>query len=417
MQYPSSIKITKPIEPINSEIELPASKSISNRVLVMDFLSKGRFELENLSKADDTKNLISNLVKIKNEKRSNGLTTIDAGNTGTQMRFLTALMAITPGSWLLTGDERMKQRPIGKLVEALKALGATIEYTGKTGFPPLKIEGRSLEQNSVKMDASESSQYISAILMIAPKIKGGIALELKGDIVSKHYIEMTLQLMKRAGIQYTYKNNIIEIEEQEYHPIKIFVEPDWSAASYWYNIVSFSSKAQIFLKDMKLESLQGDVACAQLYRDLQVSTFQQNNGIIIKGNNMAPAIKNSYDFSPIPDVFPAFVVACAGKNKETSFRGIAHLQYKECNRIDAINKELAKICYQLEEYEARWGLKKMSNLSRGHEFNTYKDHRMAMAFASLAMKKNAVIINDPGVVSKSYPGFWNDLKKAGFSIE
>ncbi len=413
----STIKITKPTELIHTEIMLPASKSISNRVLIMDVLCNSSFGIKNLSTAYDTRNLITNLEKIKNTTGSNVLITIDAGNTGTQMRFLSALLAITPGNWLLTGDERMLQRPIGKLVEALKSLGANIKYTNKAGFPPLKIEGRNLEHNEIEMDASESSQYISAMLMIAPRVKGGISLQLKGEVVSKHYIEMTLQLIKQAGIQYFYKDQIIKIDEQEYHPAVFFIEPDWSAASYWYNIISFSSNAQVFLKDLSLESIQGDVACAQLYKDLQVSTFQQNNGVTIKSSNQAPSLKNMYDFSPIPDVFPAFVVACAGKDKETSFRGIAHLQYKECNRIDAINKELAKVGYQLEEYEARWFLKRMSNLVGNQEFNTYKDHRMAMAFATLAMKKSTVMINDPAVVNKSYPGFWNNLEKAGFSIK
>lgn len=413
----STIKIIKPTEPIPTEIMLPASKSISNRLLIMDFLSHNNFEIENLSTAHDTKNLITNLKKIQNGKASNDVIIINTGNTGTQMRFLTALLAITPGSWLLTGDERMQQRPIGNLVEALRNLGANIQYTNNPGFPPLRVRGEELKRNEIEMDASESSQYISALLMIAPWLKGGLSLQLKGEVVSKHYIEMTLQLMNHAGIKYTYKNRNIQIDEQEYHLAKYFVEPDWSAVSYWYNIVSFSSNAQVFIKDLTLESIQGDVACAQLYRELQVSTFQEDNGITIKSSNQAPSIKNMYDFSSIPDLFPAFVIACAGNNEETSFKGIFHLQYKECNRIDAINEELKKIGYALRQNETTWFLERISNSSGYYNFNTYKDHRMAMAFATLAMKKNMVEINDPVVVNKSYPGFWDDLKNAGFSIE
>lgn len=397
---------------INASVHLPASKSISNRVLIIDALSYNPFPVKNLSDSDDT-NVLSAALHSNN-------TRFDIGHAGTAMRFLTAFLAKIAGEWEVTGSERMKQRPIKILVDALAQLGARIEYLGNDGFPPLKIYGSHLKGKTIELDGSISSQYISALLMIAPTVENGLTLVLTGEITSRSYIELTLRLMQQFGIQYRWEENKITIPEQNYFPVDFTVEADWSGASYWYQVLALAERGEIFLKNLRLESLQGDAGIAGWFTQFGVVSEQKENGVVLSKTNDTRPEKLVLDFIENPDVAQTFACLCVAQKIPFYFTGLKTLKIKETDRIAALQNELAQFGAALTEPQhgdLAWDGQPVSERKNNiPAIQTYHDHRMALAFAPMALGGTDVQIDDPMVVTKSYPGFWEDLKKAGFEI-
>ena len=388
---------------INLQINLPSSKSISNRALILNALAYSPYDIQNLSDCDDTR------VTVKALDSND--TTFDIGAAGTAMRFLTAFLAKTMGEWVITGSERMKNRPIKLLVDALTMLGARIEYVEKEGYPPLRIFGSAMMGGKISLNGGVSSQYISALMMIAPYMQNGLKIKLEGNVISVPYIRMTMNMMKEYGVNVTFENNEIDIKPQIYKPIQYKVESDWSAASYWYEILSIAGKGQIFLSGLNQNSSQGDSKVAELFEQLGVKTDYQEEGVFLTSNGKYTT-KFEYDFVNQPDLAQTFAVTCCLKNIPFHFKGVQSLKIKETNRIAALINELAKLGYVLfepGEGELAWAgehCQKAETLS----ISTYEDHRMAMAFTPAALI-TPIIIEEPQVVSKSYPGFWNDIEK------
>jgi len=395
------------------DITLPASKSISNRMLIINSLSYSPFEIDNLSDSDDTKVLIEVLNSNTNH--------FDVGHAGTAMRFLTAFLSKIAGEWTLTGSERMRQRPVGILVDALRKLGASIEYLGNEGFPPLRIFGTALKGGVIELDGSVSSQYISALLMIAPTLQGGLKLKLLNRITSKPYIELTLQLMKVFGVYHTWAGNEILISEQSYHPMKFSVEADWSAASYWYAMAALSDECELLIKGLRLHSIQGDSVQPEWFmKYFGVQSIQSGNDVLLT-KNYSPAPKIlELDFIENPDIAQTFAVLAVCKKIPFLFNGLSTLKIKETDRILALKTELSKfgaVITEPQPGELAWKGEIENNfVYHPTVIETYHDHRMALAFAPAAMIYREVIIGDPVVITKSYPGYWDDLKKVGFMI-
>ncbi len=401
------MQITAPSH-IEGTIQLPASKSISNRVLIIKALSGIDMAIENLSDCDDTRVVLDAIESEQN--------IFDIGAAGTAMRFLTAYFTNKKGEWQITGSERMKQRPIKILVDALYLLGANIEYTEKEGFPPLYIYGSPLEGGEIKLDGGVSSQYISALLMVAPYMKKGLKLSLHGNVISKPYILLTLKIMEQFGVKYTWSKSAITIEPQQYKPVKFVVESDWSAASYWYEMLAICGEGEVLLKGLGRHSLQGDAIVAELFSALGVETNYTKEGAVIRYNGETTDKKMIYNFVEQPDLVQTFVVTCCMLGVPFEFSGLQSLKIKETDRIEALITEMAKLGYVLKETEEAvlsWdGIKKKSE--NEISIKTYNDHRMAMAFAPIALKVKHLNIENPEVVTKSYPTFWDDLKKVGF---
>lgn len=397
---------------VNATINLPSSKSISNRALIINALSYNPYPLRNLSDSDDTVVLSTALNSNSNK--------FDIGHAGTAMRFLTAFLSKIVGEWEVTGSERMQQRPISILVDALKSLGAQIEYTKNEGFPPLKILGSHLTGKTLKLDGSISSQYITALLLIAPTVENGLTLKLTGDITSRSYIDLTLKLMAQFGIQYRWEGNEITVPEQNYFPREFTVEADWSGASYWYEILSLCESGEILLKNLQLKSLQGDANIAGWFKQFGVISTQQKDGVLlVKNENISPEIL-IHDFIENPDVAQTMACLCVAKNIPFHFSGLKTLKIKETDRISALQNELAKFGAVLTEPahgELAWkGTIDFNTAIVNPLIETYHDHRMALAFAPMALSGIQLQINDPMVVTKSYPGFWDDLNNVGFTI-
>ena len=382
---------------------LPSSKSISNRLLLLNVLSGSGVVPENVSESDDT--------KVMRQALDGNLEHVDVGAAGTSMRFLTAYLALTEGIHTITGSERMKQRPITLLVDALRSLGAEIEYVEKEGYPPLRIKGGNLTSGVIELDGSVSSQYISALLMIAPQIEGGLTMRLMGKINSRPYIAMTLELMSRFGAKYEWKDNQIVVSGGGYTYSPIRVESDWSAASYWYAIASLTPGREYVLEGLERNSLQGDSAVVQIAAGLGVETVFTSSGIIIKATGKTPE-NYIYDFSQQPDLAQTFVVLCCLLGVRFSFTGLESLKIKETDRITALITELRKVGYILMTNDTdtiEWNGDYREKQSTA-VISTYKDHRMAMAFAPAAFVVGDIMIDDPMVVTKSYPRYWDDLK-------
>ena len=383
-------KISHPTNVVECEIDLPASKSISNRLIIIQALCKEKFSITNLSNSEDTKSLQKALKDTTN--------TIDIGDAGTSFRFLTAYLSSLVGSrFILTGSNRMKERPIKELVDALLKLGVEIKYLDKIGFPPLAISGSDIKENKVTIDGKISSQFISALLLIAPTLKNGIKLKISSKIVSKPYIIMTLKLMGEFGIFHTWQENTIEIKPQKYIAKDYDIEADWSAASFWYEIAALSRSCNIILNGLSKNSIQGDRKVIELFKNLGVQTKFKNGSTILtkKKENI---ISKEINLINTPDLYQPFKCTLFSKNLTTKFLGLQTLKNKETNRIKAVEKELLK-------------------LNTTKKITTYKDHRMAMSFAPLCLKYDTLQINDVDVVNKSYPNFWNDFKNGGFIIK
>ena len=411
-------RLTAPKQ-LNQTICLPASKSISNRALIIYALSGGRYMPQNLSDCDDTEVIINALRFMPKE--------IDIKAAGTAMRFMTAYLSVMRGTHVLTGTERMKQRPIGILVDALKTLGADIKYTGDAGYPPLRITGKSLKGGLLSIPGNVSSQYISALLMIGPMLKNGLTLQLTGDIISRPYIDLTLWTMGEFGADAEWTSaDTITVNHKPYQDHDYFIENDWSAASYWYEIVALSKNpdTEIRLTGLMDGSKQGDSVTRYIFSLLGVkTTFQtKQQGIpqtvtITQNGRCLPRLE--YDFINSPDLAQTFVVTCAAKGIPFHFKGLSTLKIKETDRIEALKREMRKLGFVLHDVdgcELYWdGERCEPSLEEG--IDTYNDHRMALAFAPYALVTDGLIINNPRVVTKSYPHYWEDLQKAGFQIE
>ncbi len=395
---------------IDTTITLPSSKSISNRLLLLNALSYSPFPIENLSESDDT--------RVMQQAMNSNSNTFDVGAAGTSMRFLTAFLSKIVGEWVITGSERMKQRPIKLLVDALIQLGAKIEYIEKEGYPPLRIFGSALTGGTIELPGNVSSQYISALMMIAPEVRNGLQIQLTGKIISKPYIEMTLQLMDLFGVRGYWKNNTITIPQGTYKPIKMAVESDWSAASYWYEMVALKPGSEITLTGLHKNSTQGDSAVAKIFESLGVKTQHTAKGTILKQIGQKTTYLK-YNFTNEPDLAQTVTVVCCCLDIPFHFSGLESLKIKETDRIDALIVELAKLGYTLTSNQTD-DLKWDGTKTKAHSnpiIDTYEDHRMAMAFAPVAIKRNEITINHPMVVTKSYPNYYDDMVKAGFSIK
>jgi len=396
--------------PDEINIKLPASKSISNRVLILNALAYSPYDVQNLANCDDT----NVLVKVLNSNDR----IFDIGAAGTSMRFLTAFLSKTMGEWTITGSERMKNRPIALLVDALNSLGARIEYIEKEGYPPLRIFGSALLGGEISMNGGVSSQYISALMMIAPYMQKGLRIKLTGNIVSMPYIHMTMSLMKDYGVHVNFEDNVIEIAPQTYTPIQFRVESDWSAASYWYQMAALAPKAEIQLNGLFADSYQGDSKVAELFTELGVETIFNSKGALLRKTGVC-CEQMEYNFINEPDLTQTFAVTCAVMGIPFRFSGLHTLKIKETDRIAALIAELGKLGYVLKETGKAtlyWDGERQS-VSETPAIKTYEDHRMAMAFAPACLRIPSITICDPQVVSKSYPHYWEDLTKAGFSIQ
>lgn len=402
---------------VRTEIILPASKSISNRALIINALSGSTVEPQNLSDCDDTRVMIAALRDMPE--------VIDIGAAGTAMRFLTAYLCVTPGTHTITGTERMRHRPIGILVDALRQLGAEVQYVGEEGFPPLRITGHSdLEGGMVTMAADVSSQFLSALLMIGPTLKQGLTMRLKGRIASRPYLEMTIKMMRTFGAEVEWEgDDTIMVKHRAYKPTPYVIENDWSAASYWYEVVALTndSEAWVELPGLPLESLQGDCCVRQIFDVLGVCTQEcvctsGQKGVRLSKQGAETDYLNC-DFTDCPDLAQTISVTCALKEIPYSLTGVESLRIKETDRLSALCCELNRLGYRLQASDSclEWG----GSYCEGEErpsIHTYDDHRMAMAFAPVCCRKEEIRILNPAVVSKSYPSFWDDMKKAGFRI-
>lgn len=405
-----NISLTFKEQSVHGRVNLPASKSISNRVLIINALSGSELPVENLSDCDDTNSMLKVLQSSDH--------CFDIGHAGTAMRFLTAFLARTAGKWEITGSERMKQRPVGVLVDALNRLGAHIEYKEKNGYPPLVISGSHLTGGRIEIPASVSSQYISALMMIAPYMERGLEMVLTGKMVSGTYIGMTLRLMQEFGARICRDGVIIRIAPQPYVPVAYRVEADWSAASYFYELMAVAEKGNLYLPGLSSESMQGDARQTDVWKKLGVETVFDDEGVCLIKNS--PEVDRlEYDFIEMPDLVPSFAVACCLSGIPFIFRGVETLRIKETDRIQALIKELAKLGYCLEAEGDNCLLWTGSKRATGAfpQIATYQDHRMAMAFAPAAFKFPGLIIQDKEVVTKSFPAFWDEMGRLSVALE
>lgn len=410
-----SIILSKSDKSTSGTIRLTGSKSESNRALILNALSKGAVAVQNLSSADDTKTLSGILKELNVASEVLEVPTVDVGPAGTAMRFLTSYLAVTGQEVILTGTKRMKERPIGLLVDALKSLGAKIEYVENEGFPPLKFN-RDFRQDrkQIQLKGDVSSQYITSLLLVAPTLPQGLDLEIVGELTSRPYVEMTLAMLKDCGISYNWAGDRISIPNQAYKTATLTVEPDWSAASYWYSIAALSEEASIYLPYLKRNSLQGDSTIARIMESFGVTSEFYDKGVKLTKTSTS-ITQTSFDFKDCPDLAQTVVVCCAALGHNATFNGLETLKIKETDRVLALQNELAKIGVTFQEDNQTYKLD-CSGLHFPDKVSiaTYEDHRMAMAFAPLVLKVNKVEIEDHKVVGKSYPSFWEDLESVGF---
>ncbi len=406
-----NIRIQSNQTKFQKQITITGSKSESNRSLLLRALYPG-LTIENLSNSDDS------VVMEKGLEITNG--TVDIHHAGTAMRFLTAFFAVKPGAEvILTGSKRMTERPIKILVEALRQLGAEISYEKDQGYPPIKIKGKRITQNKVTLAANISSQYISALLLVAPSLDKGLILELEGKITSVPYIRMTLSLLEELGVQTKFEGNTITVKPLKTSPEKqLVVESDWSSASYYYSIVALCEPGTtIRLSSYKQHSLQGDSVLQEIYSEFGVaSSFEGHDLVLRKVTDVSKDTVVTLDLTNAPDIAQTIAVSCFGLGIACELSGLHTLKIKETDRLEALKAELGKLGADISVTEATLSLKATSTIKEEIPIDTYDDHRMAMAFAPLALKV-PILINQAEVVSKSYPDFWKDLVSLGFQKE
>lgn len=392
----------------NGKIKITGSKSETNRLLFLQSLFPN-FKIQNKSNSDD-----SSVMQAALKSTSDF---IDINHAGTAMRFLTSYFSQLEGrEVILTGSERMQQRPIKILVDALRSLGASIEYEKKQGYPPLRIKGKKLVGGKISLPANISSQYISSLIMLGPILKAGIELNLEGTITSMPYINMTLELLKRLGIKTEFKGHRIIVKNIS-KPKKIIqvVESDWSSASYFFSIAALSDKAKIYLSNYKSDSLQGDSILRMIYKQLGVNSHFEKNNLILKKENISLPKSIKWDLSKAPDIAQTIAVSCYGLGVSCDLEGLHTLKIKETDRLVAMDKELSKLGAKISVTDKSLHLSSDQNFRKGITISTYNDHRMAMAFAPLALKI-PLSVKEAEVVSKSYPSFWDDLNSLNFKI-
>ncbi len=392
----------------SAHIEITGSKSESNRLLILQALYP-QLHIENLSDSDDT--------QVLKKALSKGSGIIDIHHAGTAMRFLTAYFALKNNTEVtLTGSKRMQERPISILVEALRHLGADITYIKNEGFPPIKVKGITSLAPMVNLQANVSSQYISALMLIAPSLPNGLTINLTGKITSAPYIVMTLQLLKSIGVNCTFIENSIRIEHLKTTEKQSYlVESDWSSASYFYSLVALSEKVQIEISSFKQSSLQGDSALQEIYKQFGARTVFKNNTLQLSKISAPTTNAITLDLSNTPDIAQTIAVTCFGLGLSCKLTGLHTLKIKETDRLQALKTELEKLGAVIIITEDSLELKPRTHINENIAIETYNDHRMAMAFAPLALK-TTLTINDAQVVSKSYPTFWKDLAAVGIKI-
>ena len=403
------IKISSKSKTISGSINLEASKSISNRLLIIRELCDNKFNIENLSNAKDTRILTKILNDFKSQKD------IDCKDAGTALRFALAFLATKDGNWVVSGSKRMHERPIKPLVDCLLELGTEIKYLNKNGFPPIEIKGGELKSEKLIIKGNISSQFISALLMIAPKLENGIHLEIVSKVLSKPYIKMTLELMSEFGINYSWKNNLIKIEKQSYIGKKMMVENDWSAASFWYSFVALSKTGQIEIPKLNKSSIQGDSILSEIFSNLGVKTSFKKNSIILSRNSKLVKELN-LDLSNHPDLGLPLIVTCSGLGIKAHLKGLKNLQIKESKRLEVIQKELKKFNINTQIDNSSISIKENQKIEQPTSIiDCHNDHRIPMSIAPLSMKINCISFENKNVVNKSYPDFWKDLEVAGIS--
>lgn len=400
------------------QVDLPASKSLSARALILSALAGGADDVQNVARCDDTDVMLRAL-----EAERRGETSVDVHGAGTAMRFLTAYFSLRPARMTIDGSARMRRRPIGILVDALRSLGAGILYAGDEGFPPLTVGGGAMRGGELRLAASVSSQYVSALLMIAPMLAGGLRLTLEGRIASRPYIHMTLALMRRYGARADWQDSdTICVEEGGYAPRPYRVESDWSAASYWYEMLALApaGSGPLTLHGLAAESLQGDARVAEYFRALGVATRFSDEGAVLEKTGV-PAERLDADLGGEPDLAQTLIATCCALGVKFRLGGLANLRVKETDRISAMETELAKLGYAVGDDGAgtvEWGGETATPAcGRVATIATYDDHRMAMSLAPLCLRLGSIAVADPAVVAKSYPGYWDGLRKAGFIVK
>ena len=391
------------------EIQITGSKSESNRALILQALYP-TISLSNISNSDDTA-VLQKALSVKEGR-------LDIHHAGTAMRFLTAYFASQEGvEVVLTGSSRMQERPIKLLVNALKDLGADIRYLEKEGFPPLKITGKKFNKSSVRVQANVSSQYISALMLIGASLPNGLDINMEGQVTSAPYINMTLELLHYFGIEAQFEGQLITIQSKKKVEARTFeIESDWSSASYYFAIAALGKKAQLKLKNYKKESLQGDSEIVSIYHELGIKTTFNNNEILLEKQSAKKPKSLRLDLQNMPDLAQTIAVTCLGMGIGCELKGLHTLKIKETDRLVALKSELEKFGAKVEITHDCLRLSATASLNENVEIETYNDHRMAMAFAPLALK-TPLTIKDAGVVSKSYPEFWKDMESIGFSVE
>jgi 3-phosphoshikimate 1-carboxyvinyltransferase len=409
---------------VTCQVSLPLSKSIINRLLAIHYFSGGEPISSLLSESSDTVAMQNLLLEISNKsKDSDTITEINVGNAGTVMRFLSAVLAVTPGKWIITGTERMQQRPVKPLTDALQSMGADMIFQNKPGYPPVLINGNpNLKGGTVKLDASISSQFISAMMMLGPALSDGIVIELLGDITSESYIRMTQALMQKAGADVSFNRNKVNVKPGGYKHFDFssVAEPDWSAAAFWYQVAAFAEKAHIVLKGLRQESVQGDAVLPDIFAHLGVNSVFTEEGLQLSKSEQPANSEFNYDFTNCPDLAQAVIVCCAALGIRGRFTGLKTLRVKETDRIAALSNELRKLGYNVEVVGDQIGLSGNNKIKirSGSPVvvHCYDDHRMAMSFAPLAILRNDICLDEPEVVKKSYPGFWKDMTLAGVKL-
>ncbi len=402
---------------ISGTVVLTGSKSESNRALIIQALSQGSVSVANLSEAADTVTMGEALAIASDSSTTGGRTKIDIGPAGTAMRFLTSFLSLSAGSFELTGSARMQERPIKLLVDALHTIGAKISYAAKEGYPPLHIDGP-FEQTATKVSISGdiSSQYISSLLLIAAALPKGLNLEIEGELTSKPYVSMTLDMLRESGIEYQWNEQTISIPAQSFGKATLYVEPDWSAASYWYAMVALAKEGSLFLPGLRKNSLQGDIAIANIMTHFGVHTTFEEDGIKLQKGTLTgdPVF---LDLKECPDLAQTIVVIAAALRIPTTLTGLETLKIKETDRIAALQNEIGKFGCKLHEDKEIYTLDTEGYfVPQELVIATYEDHRMAMAFAPLALHFPLVTVEEPAVVNKSYPGFWQHLQDQQFNL-